>query len=181
MRFLIALALIGMAVVASSASNADDILSGNFVQHRILVGFEKPLTSHGRFQLVPGRQLVWETTAPFPSRVDISASGITQTIRDNETMRLPASRFPALSLVLEIMDASLRGDWAGIEKRFNVRPVREGKTWSLRFHPESGFPEFPFQEVFLKGSEFVETVTLSRASGDRDVIEFSGVRWTGAP
>ena len=181
MRLLTALTLTILALVANGPCFAGEILTGTFVQQRFLVGFDKPMTSNGRFRLVPGERLVWEMVEPFASRIEISREGITETVRGKETLKLPSSRFPALSLVLEIMDAALRRDWDAIERRFHVRPERNGDTWSLHFRPEGEHPGLPFSEIDLKGGEFVETVTLSRASGDRDVIRFRDVRRTEDP
>jgi hypothetical protein len=164
----------GLAEEMTAEVPSDQALTGRFVQERHLSGFDVPIKSEGRFVIVPQRGLLWRTEKPFETALTITPQGILQTVAGQETLRLPASRFPAMGTLREILESSLSGNLTVLEERFGTKPVYQGGEWSLDIEPDQVAGELPLRKIRLEGSVFVDRVELQRNGGDFDVISFSG-------
>lgn len=148
-------------------------LVGKFVQARHLNGFDAPMISEGRFVIVPEQGLVWRTEKPFETALTISREGIVQTVAGREVFRLPATQFPAMDTLREVLEASLSGNWALLENRFGTKPVYIGERWTLKISPGQSNSKFPMKNIEMEGGAFVERVEIKRNGGDFDLITFS--------
>lgn len=183
-----------LAFAASAASHAvapvdptaivgkGEVLRGLFDQQRILAGLEKPVLSHGRFVLAPGRGLIWQVEAPFEIVTVITPDGLQQKVTGGATTRIPADRLPFLRRLFELLGGSLAGDWAMLQRQFRVTRSGDAAGWTARLEPRSSEGlGMPFTSIRLKGSRFVEQVELLKSNGDRDLLTFRGQTLTPGP
>lgn len=161
---------------------AGQVLRGNFVQERILAGFDAPLRSEGRFVLAPAHGLIWRTEVPFPITTVISPTGLVQYTGGTEILRLSASRMPFLLRIYELLGSVLAGDRSALGERFVVRQSTEGGRWRIDLTPrESSAPGMPFETVIIFGTHFAEEIEIRKPRGDLDRLRFTGQVLSSGP
>lgn len=166
-------------------STGGDILTGRFTQERFLQGFDNALRSEGNFLMAPGRGLIWRVERPFPMVTLIGPNGLVQQVNGRETMRLPAERVPLLGQLYALLGAALHGDWQQLA-RLDLevrRSETNGGRWDVELAPRagSGFETTGIRRIVAAGEQFVETLEMHKAGGDRDRLVFSAHRLSRAP
>jgi Outer membrane lipoprotein carrier protein LolA-like len=151
------------------------MLRGRFVQERALAGFSRPLHSEGDFTLVPGRGLIWRTTAPFASTLVITSAGILQLVNGKEAMRLPASRAPGIGRFYEVLSGALSGNTSGLSQVFHVDQQADATHWQLTLTPlRADDPALAtVQAIVVSGAHLVEAVDVRKQGGDVDHLRFT--------
>ena len=150
---------------------AEKVLRGRFVQDRVLVGFDAPLRSEGRFAFATGMGLIWRTERPFPSVTAISAGGLIQKSGETEVLRLSASRIPVLSRLFDLIRGALLGDWRPLEEHFKVRKDVSGEEWKVTLTPRPDSAA-PFESVDVAGGQFAQRIEIRKKGGDVDRLRF---------
>ena len=150
------------------------VLRGKFTQRRYLEGFDRPLESGGVFVLVSGRGLIWRATAPFPMLTVMSAEGLVQQASGGATSKLDSAKVPFLAKLYQVFAAALAGNVDGLSDVFVVTPEARSAGWRVRLRPKPGSgPAMQIRDIVIDGGRFVEQVEVFRATGDKDVVEFS--------
>lgn len=170
-----ALALLAVPVRAQMpALPPGTVMRGKFTQRRHLEGFDKPLQTDGFFVLVSGRGLIWRATAPFPMLTVMGAGGLVQQAAGGATSKLDAAKVPFLARLYQVFAAALAGNLDGLSDVFTVTREARQSGWRVRLTPKAGGgPAMPIRDIVIEGSRFVEQVEVFRATGDKDVVEFS--------
>ena len=170
-----ALALLAVPVRAQMvALPLGTVLRGKFTQRRYLEGFDRPLESGGLFVLVSGRGLIWRATAPFPMLTVMGAGGLVQQAAGGATSKLDSAKVPFLAKLYQVFAAALAGNVDELSDVFVVTPEARHAGWRVRLRPKAaGGPAMPIRDIVIEGSRFVEQVEVFRATGDKDVVEFS--------
>ncbi|WP_417067218.1 LolA family protein [Niveibacterium terrae] len=146
------------------------VVSGRFEQKRELAGFPKPVASSGRFLVARERGVLWTTERPFASSVRLTRGEILQKAGDTVTMRMSASKEPAVRAINGVMFSLLSGDIARLEQNFTVTGKAGEGRWTLSLAPrEAGLAQV-IKRIELSGQKFVETVDMLDANGDRTHI-----------
>lgn len=169
-------------VIAAPRVTEGQVLRGNFVQERHLKGFAAPLRSEGQFVLAPSRGLIWTMQKPFAVTTVISEAGLVQEINGNQTLRMPAAKLPFLSRLYQMLGGALAGKWQALETDFTV--AREGSEddWRLLLAPKTADDmAMPFRSIAIKGTRFVDEVTLTKPDGDFDKLTFVDQALSAAP
>lgn len=179
-RFLLSLALVLASAIPAGAAEpqpvpSGQILQGRFTQERTLTGIPRPLRNEGRFLLVPGTGLIWRAEKPFATVTVITPGGLTQSVSDQQTLNLPATRMPFLKPFYDMLSGALAGDWRAIESNFTVTREDVAPNWGVRLVPKkSGDPaNGGIESIKLSGAGFVETVEIAKTGGDHEKLVFS--------
>ena len=69
--------------------------------------------------------LIWRGEAPFKTTLVITASGILQLVDGQPSVRLPASRLPAVARVYDAMSGALSGDISRLDRDFKVDRMQD--------------------------------------------------------
>ncbi|MBV9832967.1 MAG: outer membrane lipoprotein carrier protein LolA [Alphaproteobacteria bacterium] len=158
------------------------VLRGKFTQRRYLEGFDRPLESGGVFVLVSGRGLIWRATAPFPMLTVMGAGGLVQQAAGGATSKLDSSKVPFLAKLYQVFAAALAGNVDGLSDVFVVTREARPAGWRVRLRPKpGGGPAMPIRDIVIDGGRFVEQVEVFRATGDKDVVEFSEQATSSGP
>lgn len=152
-----------------------EILRGNFVQERLLQGFNAPLRSEGSFVLAPGQGLIWRTEKPFAITTLMTDRGLAQQSDGTTTLNLPASRAPFMAGLYDMLTGALAGDWSGLERDFTVEKSEGAGAWHLRLLPRKETPtaSMPIVEITVTGAAFVQSVEIEKQGGDIDKLTFA--------
>lgn len=185
--FLTALCLAAGASAATPGAAAvsvkpGEVLRGNFVQLRIMQGFDKPLRSEGHFTVAPPDGLIWEVAKPFSIVTVITAKGLVQHSGGAETVNFSADKMPFVAQLFDMISSVLTGDRSALEKKFSVEQSGTPESWRIKLVPRKKTdPLMPFSEIRVAGDRFVKTVTMVRPNGDSDVLTFDGMTLTSGP
>ncbi|WP_051710783.1 LolA family protein [Andreprevotia chitinilytica] len=151
------------------------VVRGDFAQTRELVGVKKPLKSTGHFVVDKQRGVVWQTIKPFASKLKISRQAIVQKSGDQVLMQLSADKEPAVKTVGTVLFALFAGDFATLERYFNVTGDASVKGWQLQLAPKDAALAKLIRGLKLDGSKAIDQIELDAASGDVTRITFSQV------
>ena len=168
---------LGAVAMAEEAGHltAGDVLHGRFTQERYLTGFEAPLKSTGQFVLAPGRGLIWRVEQPFAVSTAMTDKGVAQFNGEVEMMRVNAAQAPFVTHMFTVLGGALSGNLTALERYFQVTTAEDETGWHLLLMPLDAEMAGTMQlsSIEVDGSRFVELVTITRASGDKDVIRFA--------
>ena len=186
---VLALVLGPAAVLAADAPSPSltlavgQSLAGRWVQTRHLRGFARPLSSEGRFMLLPGRGLVWRTDKPFAAAVAITAAGLVQLSGGDEVVRLRASQTPFVGHLYAMLQGALSGDWAPLEQRFAIDRGQAGGQWQVTLIPRQreDAAMAQIESLVAHGDRFIEAIEIRKSGGDDDSLTFFDQSVSGAP
>ncbi|MFH7044944.1 outer membrane lipoprotein carrier protein LolA [Paucibacter sp. JuS9] len=156
-------------------------LRGDFTQSKKVPGFAKPLVSSGNFIAARGRGVVWRTLKPFASELRLTQNEIRASQGGQTSMRLDASKEPAVRLITTLMFSLLNGDVSGLAELFELTGSSQGKGWQLVLVPRKGPLQQVLRKVELEGDGFVRRIQLFEANGDESLIQLANPRTDGAP
>lgn len=152
-------------------------VQGAFTQQRFLKSLDKPMTTHGRFVLVPKQGLLWQMNKPFESRLRVRADGIRQWNGSQWTADAKAAnQNRQIRLFLDL----LGGNTAGLEQQFTLKAAGTAQNWTLELIPKTAMMRQVFTRIELQGDSLVRRIELAERQGDRTVIQFKDLS-TGQP
>lgn len=141
------------------------VVRGTFCQEQRVQGFKKPLLSRGRFLLVQGRGILWDTDKPFATRLSITHAHLQSTGADGRVL-FDMGQGAALGAFHEILFAVLAADVGTLRKHFAM-DGSSGPSWRLHLTPLPDDPvSHALAEVTLEGAATVERIALAEANGD---------------
>lgn len=153
------------------------VLRGSFVQEKHLQGFRNPLRSTGVFVLAREQGMVWDTRAPFASRVVMSTRGLRAIESDGSVRQLDGNAGAQVAgSANALMMALLTGDTGALAAQFAIEEtlLADG-GWSLGLVPTSGVMSTLYRRIDIRGDRFVRRVGLQDVNGDNTDIQFLDV------
>ncbi|MBV8657180.1 MAG: outer membrane lipoprotein carrier protein LolA [Burkholderiales bacterium] len=183
MRCFLLAALLALTTLSAGAVGVADtvrqrlvqapVLRGEFEQRKTVVGFKKPLVSHGDFLVVRERGVVWRTRDPFASVLKLNQDEIVAKQGGEIAFRLNASQEPSVRLINGLLFALLRGDVSGLADLFQVEGNVTDKHWQLALTPKlSGIAKM-MRKVELQGDQYVRRIEIDETNGDHTTILFT--------
>ena len=158
------------------------VLRGGFQQEKHLAGFQRPLRSSGRFLLVRGRGIAWDTQAPFASEAVLSQGRLFTRLPDGRTqVLLDGAQSPGAAAANALLLALLAGDLDVLARDFELRETVDGDAWTLDLVPRPGPLARAFVHLTLSGDRHVREVDFEESNGDRTRIRFEAVEEADAP
>lgn len=128
------------------------------------------LHSEGVLRFDAPDRLEKQTLAPVPEDLIVEGDVVT-IIRGHHRSSIRLSQYPKLSPLLEGIRATLSGNRAALEQRFQVSLASAAGDWELRLAPLAGTSDAGFTRIVLRGhDDALENVTLEQGSGDRTSI-----------
>ena len=158
------------------------VLRGEFVQEKHVAGFQRPLRSSGRFLLVRGRGLAWDTREPFASEAVLAQGQLSSRTPDGRrTLLLDGASSPGAAAATALLLALLGGDLQVLEADFVLQESVDDERWSLSLTPRPGPMQSAFRRLRLAGDRHVRDVEIEEANGDRTMIRFDAIEDAPAP
>lgn len=187
---MLAVALMAIAPVAFAAPAPGvqarlapaPVLRGDFVQDKQVAGFRRPLRSSGRFLLVRGQGLAWDTEAPFPGETVLAQGQLYTRAPDGQRrVLLDGQASPGAAAATSLLLALLGGDLDVLAADFELQESVDGQHWELSLEPRPGPMQAAFARLRLAGDRHVREVEVEEANGDRTLIRFEGIEEAQAP
>lgn len=158
------------------------VLRGGFVQEKHVAGFQRPLRSQGRFLLVRGLGIAWDTQAPFASEAVLAQGRLFTRLPDGGTqVLLDGAQSPGAAAANALLLALLAGDLELLARDFELRETVGEGGWTLDLVPRPGPLARAFVRLRLAGDRHVREVEFEEAGGDTTRIRFDGIEEADAP
>jgi hypothetical protein len=133
------------------------------------------LHSEGVLRFDAPDRLEKQTLAPVPEDLIVEGDVVT-IIRGHHRSSIRLSQYPKLSPLLEGIRATLSGNRAALEQRFQVSLAPAAGDWELRLAPLAGANDAGFARIVLRGhDDALENVTLEQGNGDRTSIALAAM------
>lgn len=155
-------------------TNNQNVLQGHFVQQKMMAGFPKPLTSNGVFTYHPQKGIDWETTAPLPSRMQLTTQAITLQNQFGQ-QALTSQTHPVIGVIGTLMMSLFSADMTILKEHFEVTIHNRSNDWSLTLKPKSQIVLTLFQSMQIDGNQYPETIKMIEKTGDETHIRFDRV------
>jgi outer membrane lipoprotein carrier protein LolA len=136
---------------------------------------DQPVRSEGTLRFDAPDRLEKQTLAPAAEDLIVEGDVVT-IIRGHHRSSIRLSQNPKLSPLLEGIRATLSGNRAALEQRFQVTVTSAADQWQLLLAPLAGALDAGFTRIVLRGREdALENVTLEQRNGDRTIIALAPV------
>lgn len=152
------------------------VMCGRFDQTKQLTGIKKPLQSNGRFCVLRGRGILWQTLQPFPSTLRITREAIVQMQDGRVAMKLDAQQEPVVKMINSVLFSLLAGDLSQLDGLFELDGQSQPGHWQVALKARQPALAKAIGDIALEGNAYVEKVNMKEASGDRTDIRFSAVK-----
>ncbi|WP_034350922.1 outer membrane lipoprotein carrier protein LolA [Herbaspirillum sp. GW103] len=182
---LCCLALLAILPIAQAAAPVQQIQSrlakptvmcGRFDQSKQLTGIKKPLQSHGRFCVLKGRGILWQTLQPFPGTLRITRDAIVQIQDGRIAMKLDAQQEPVVKMINSVLFSLLAGDLSQLDTLFELDGSLRDGHWQVALKARQPALAKAIGDISLAGASYVDKVSMQEASGDRTEISFSAIK-----
>ena len=154
---------------------APDNIKGQFTQQRYLKNLNMPLTSSGKFILIPNKALLWQVESPFAVTMRITQNGIEQLNSNEQWIRADRSA-GGEEAQLRLFLGLLGGQTVALENQFNLNLEGEAEQWQLLLEPKTKLLEQIFTQIDIAGDEVVRAINLHETQGDRTEISFENTQ-----
>ncbi|WP_416192737.1 LolA family protein [Neisseria sp. CCUG12390] len=150
-------------------------IQGTFTQQRHLKSLEKPMTTGGKFVLVPKRGLLWQMQKPFAATLRVRSDGIMQWNGKSWTAA-QSGRMSGQTRQIRLFLDLLGGNTQGLQKQFDLKLSGTAQKWTLQLLPKTPVMKQVFHKIELNGDQLVRKIELHEKQGDRTVMQFDGIR-----
>ncbi|HVI54211.1 MAG TPA: outer membrane lipoprotein carrier protein LolA [Luteibacter sp.] len=190
MRRLIAfLALLcAFAAQAQSPTLTDEVLGhlarhphvrAEFTQSRENPALAEPQLSHGDLLFVIGHGMVWHTRDPFEDTL-VFAAGNTSRLNAQGTLDRVRDGNRGVGQVYGMLQSLLAGKSDDATRQFTIDAEGTPARWTLHFVPRQARVAKVLAGITLKGDDFLQSIEVSLANGERTVITFANTRDAGS-
>ena len=151
------------------------VLRGSFQQQRNIELLSKPLESSGRFILSP-KGLYWRQEHPVRSTLVADNERLVQRIEDEAPEVFDADSQPMVLPFSRIFLSIFRGSEDELRKHFEIAFERQESGWQIELTPSSYPLAEAIDSIRLRGSDYIELLTITSRTSDTTVIRFSELR-----
>ena len=189
MRRLIALAalLCAFAARAQAPALVDDILGhlakhsqvrAEFTQTRENPALAEPQISKGDLLFAIGHGMVWHTRDPFDDSLVLTAGDTSRIDAQGKLVRVRDGN-RGVSQVSGMLQSLLAGKSDEATRQFAITADGSAQRWTLHFVPRQARMARVLAGITLKGDDFLQSIEVDLASGERTVIAFANTRDAG--
>ncbi len=163
----------GLAELSRQLQSPGNV-QGAFVQQRYLKSLTKPLTTEGKFALVPKKALFWHLQKPFVQQLRVRPDGVWQFNGGSwqKTTSHAAGQQRQMQLFLDL----LGGNAQGLQNQFETKLSGTAQQWHLVLLPKTALMKQIFSRIDIQGDQAVRMVSILEKQGDKTVMRFVQVR-----
>lgn len=154
--------------------SAHPVIRADFVQTKSIKNFSFPLTSKGKMLVATEKGIWWNQLEPFPMVLTLQNDTMSEQVGNQTPKIITADSNPQMFQFNALMRALMQADKTVLEKNFKLDfHASADDHWQLRLVPVTTPLDKIFARIELRGSAFLDQVTLSDKQGDTTLIEFS--------
>jgi outer membrane lipoprotein-sorting protein len=175
------------AAHAQTPTLTDDVLGhlskhpqvrAEFTQSRENPALAEPQLSHGDLLFVIGHGMVWHTRDPFEDTL-VFASGDTSRLNAQGKLERVRDGNRGVSQVSGMLQSLLAGKSDDAMRQFTISAEGTPAHWTLHFVPRQARVAKVLAGITLKGDDFLQSIEVNLANGERTLITFANTRDAG--
>jgi outer membrane lipoprotein-sorting protein len=159
----------------SETMEKPEVLCGNFVQRKKMVGLKTPVQSSGRFCIHATKGILWRTLKPSRNTVHLTKDSITLFDGDSVVKKVDISGEPSAQFVNDIIFPLIRGDYDRLQRMFDIHAVVQSKQWNAVFKSRDENLSKAINAFLISGWKYVNSITIRETSGNSTHIVFSDI------
>jgi outer membrane lipoprotein-sorting protein len=176
------------AAHAQTPTLTDDVLGhlakhpqvrAEFTQSRENPALAEPQLSHGDLLFVIGHGMVWHTRDPFEDTL-VFTSGDTSRLNAQGKLERVRDGNRGVSQVSGMLQSLLAGKSNDAMRQFTISAEGTPAHWTLHFVPRQARVAKVLAGITLKGDDFLQSIEVNLASGERTLITFANTRDAGS-
>jgi outer membrane lipoprotein-sorting protein len=176
------------AAHAQTPTLTDDILGhlakhpqvrADFTQSRENPALAEPQLSHGDLLFVIGHGMVWHTRDPFEDTL-VFTSGDTSRLNAQGKLERVRDGNRGVSQVSGMLQSLLAGKSDEAMRQFTISAEGTPAHWTLHFVPRQARVAKVLAGITLKGDDFLQSIEVNLASGERTLITFANTHDAGS-
>ena len=161
---------------ACRVMSAENTVSGDFIQKRTIAANGRSLKSSGVFTVSKG-EIIWQTTKPIKSTVQITEGKITSTDSKGHTTVLDSTQNQMFTLISKMMASLFAGNRSELESFFLVdfdgSAEGDASKWKMTLTPRDSTIAQAVSHINLSGNlKFMLTMESVLTGGDSILYEF---------
>ena len=156
-----------------------DTVRAEFTQRKDIAAMKRPLLSNGRVLVSREHGVLWQLEQPLNMGYVLQADRIVEIAPDGTRRLRSAQDQPGLGQVARVFRALLNAQNEALAEYFDLRPLPAAQGWAIELKPRQPQLAQYLQSIRLSGKDFVESIRIDEASGDRSLIEFQNSRGGG--
>ncbi|MGI9287729.1 MAG: LolA family protein [Pseudomonadales bacterium] len=149
-----------LAELANRAGENENV-AGSFTQQKNIQGLPLALESAGSFNYSKREGVIWHTTSPLDSVLNISAAGLRY---DN------GEPVQGSSILAEMLLGVFTGDLSQLTQYFTIEVSGKPLAWRIVLAPQSATVAEQVKQITMTGAHFTQRITIIEASGDTTEI-----------
>ena len=149
-----------------------DSVSGTFEQIRTIEKINRSFRSSGKFEISKATGILWKIEKPFFSEMRITDSSIVQLDADGVRTEISSKDNAVFGEIARMMRSVLFGDLSGLQKRFRIYFVQNGKNWKIGLVPSEETVQKVLRSIVVEGNRVLKKVELVDGEGNRLNYDF---------
>ncbi|MBN3726782.1 outer membrane lipoprotein carrier protein LolA [Burkholderia sp. Ac-20379] len=168
-----------VSAVTQQLARAGTIRS-HFTQTQTLAAMNRPLVSTGSMLIDRALGIVWRIETPYRATYAITDGGVREI--DASGQAVPASGGGrGVAQVSQMMRGMLSGDLSALYSQFDVEASGTPARWRMTLRPNQPQVRQALGVLRMTGGEFLNTLEIGYANGNRTTLEFNGTARVAAP
>lgn len=158
------------------------ITEGNFTQTKTISKLNRKLSSSGTY-LFSDKEVTWNTTKPFPSKLTITETQMLQTLPNGTVQKMDFSSNPTFSSIAKTIKSIFENDELKIRENFETNFIEsENGKWKITMTPKNEMISKAIKSIEVEGTVFksdssekksdskINRMLISESNGD--LIEY---------
>ncbi len=152
-----------------------NVLQGQFVQYRKLVGIPNDLKSSGHFVFWRSHGLYWHLEKPFSHALTYTPDEILFWEEAGKAAQPGRQQSKIQQQTNRILLAIFGGDLSQVQDIFELTWRSTGSSWEIELQPKTYAAKKSIDKVLVKGARHIDVLTIWAKEGDEMRILFSDV------
>lgn len=152
--------------------DATPVVRVAFTQTRHMEILSKPIRTEGRLVFSEGQGIAWLIEKPFPTKLALTDTHVTEWGDKDERMRSPLSTRPRLASLVSFLIPLLAGNFDELDEDFLVEASLTDGGWQVILTPKAGIMGKVISSIDIAGDSVVREVSVRESGGDWTQLSF---------
>ncbi len=143
-----------------------------FTQARHMEILSKPIVTKGRLVFSEGQGIAWLVEVPFPTKLALTDTHVTEWGAGGEPQRSALSTRPRLASLVSFLVPILSGNFDALGQDFVVEAAVSDTGWQAVLTPKAAVLGEIISSIDIAGDSVVREVSVREAGGDWTQLSF---------
>ena len=157
------------------------VVRAEFVQSRQIAAMKRPLITSGRLLFSRQHGVLWQIEQPYRISYVLAEDRVVEIASDGSRRERGPRDVPGLAQVGRVFRAMLGTNTSALQEHFDVTAQADAQKWELILTPRQAQLAQFLSGMRLSGTRFVESISISEASGDSTQIRLRNTQGASVP